>query len=224
MLLRTAVADDADGLADLIYLADLAHYTTSGYALSIGGTKEHQLAEIAKLVSADARSPFHFTHFDVAEVPDGSIAASVAGFDRTETDPQMIPALEEIGWDAHTIEQLTERIGPVAACVPEQHERAWTIEHVATLPLYRGQGLAPRLLARALARGAERGYGQATVDVFIGNSKARAIYEAAGFTKTCEFGHGPMREILGRDAVERMMRPLAGTILAGTIKGLAQLN
>jgi ribosomal protein S18 acetylase RimI-like enzyme len=205
-------------LAELIHLADLAHYSTSGYEVSIGGSREHQVGEIAKLVRAEARSQFHFSHFDVAVMEDGTIASAVAGFDRSETDLQMVPALQQIGWDKQAIEELAKRIGPLGASVPEEIPGTWTIEHVATLPGFRGQGLARRLLDRVLERGAGRGYLNASVDVFLGNSKARAIYEAAGFRKTGEFGHGPMREILGRDGVERMMKLL----VAVTIKDPAR--
>jgi len=101
--------------------------------------------------------------------------------------------------------------------MPEESPCTWTIEHVATLSSHRGLGLARRLLDRVLLRGAERGFLLATVDVFLGNSKARALYQGAGFETIGEFGHGPMREILGRDALERMVQPLPGR-LAGTIE------
>ncbi|HEY3742516.1 MAG TPA: GNAT family N-acetyltransferase [Bryobacteraceae bacterium] len=211
MQFRTARSDDPAGLAELIYLADLAHYPSSGYALSIGGTREHQLSQISKLVRAKAESPFHFSHFDVAEANGGStIAACVAGFDKARTDPQMVPALLEIGWSSQEIEETGHRIAPIVDCVPEVPPGTWTIEHVATLPHYRGQGLARQLLERALNRGAALGYVKASLDVFIGNTKARALYAAAGFTHVCEFGHGPMRQYLGRDPVERMGRSLVG--------------
>jgi GNAT superfamily N-acetyltransferase len=217
VIFRNAAAGDSPGLAELIHLADQAHYTTSGYALTIGGSREHQLSELSKLVRAKARSLYHFSHFEVAEAEDGNIVASVAGFDREQTDAQMVAALEEIGWEARTIEELAERIGPLAECMPEELPCTWTIEHVATLPSHRGLGLARKLLERVLLRGAERGFLLATVDVFLGNSKARALYQSAGFEMIGEFGHGPMREILGRDALERMMQPLPGR-LAGTIE------
>lgn len=208
ILFRIATPDDAAGLAELIYLADQAHYAISGYAFSIGGTREHQLNEITKLVRARAESPFHYSHFDIAEAGDGTIAASVAGFDKALTDPNMVPALLEIGWTEQAVEDAGRRIAPIVDCVPEELPGTWTIEHVATLPGYRGQGLARQLLDRALNRGAARGYTRASVDVFLGNVKARSIYENAGFRRVSEFGHRPMRELLGRDPIERLIRPL----------------
>ena len=205
---RPAVADDAASLAELMYLADQAHYSTSGYAVSIGGSREHQLAELAKLAQAGARSQFHYSHFDVAVSDDGAIAASVAGFDRQQTAAQTGNALEEIGWDASVLEALAGRIGPLGDTFLEEEPGAWTIEHVATLPQYRGQGLARRLLERVLARGAAQGFARACVDVFSGNHKAHALYEAAGFRQVATFGHESLRRILGRDPLIRMMRPL----------------
>jgi ribosomal protein S18 acetylase RimI-like enzyme len=176
--------------------------------LTIGGSREHQLDEIAKLVRAEARSALHFSHFDVAEVDDGTIAASVAGFDREEADSWMVSALREIGWGDQTIERLQQRIAPLSPCLPNEPECTWRIDHVATLPPHRGKGFARRLLDHALARGVEQGYSRAVLDMLLGNSRARALYEAAGFQTAGEFGRGPMREIFGRDALERMVRPL----------------
>jgi len=209
MEFRAARVGDAPALAELIHMADLAHYQSSGFAVSIGGTRGHQLGELAKLARAQARSQFHYSHFDVA-VDQGMIVASVAGFDRMLTDEQMNPALVEIGWSSKAIEGLIERIGPIAECSPVDAPGAWTIDHVATLPQYRGQGLAGRLLGRALERGAAQGYERAVVDVFAGNSKARAIYVRAGFQPACTYGHELLRRILNRDPLERLVRVRLG--------------
>ena len=79
------MADDAPALAELIYTADLSHYATSGFSVSLGGTREYKLDQLAKLTRTEARSQFHYSHFDVAVGDDGALAASVAGFDRSQT-------------------------------------------------------------------------------------------------------------------------------------------
>ena len=117
-------------------------------------------------------------------------------------------ALEQIGWSAGAIQGLVDRIGPVGEAFPEEEPGTWTIEHVATPPRFRGQGLARGLLERAVARGFEQGFRRAFVDVFTGNHKARALYEAAGFRQVATFGHEPLRRILDRDALIRLLRPL----------------
>lgn len=206
--LRRGAFDDAAGLAELILLADQAHYASSGYAISLGGTRDYQWQQLAKLTQAGAPSQFHYSHFDVAVAEGGTVAAAVAAFDRAATDSRGYSALEQIGWNAEAIEALMERIGPVAASFPADEPGSWTIEHVATLPQYRGLGLASALLERAIARGAEQGFRQAVVDVFAGNSKACAVYEALGFRQTLAFGHEPLRRILDRDPLIRLVRPL----------------
>jgi ribosomal protein S18 acetylase RimI-like enzyme len=204
MIFREAVASDAEALAELIYLADQSQYATSGYATTIGGTRQRQIAVLAKLAKAEAKSQFHYSHFDVAEEEsEGKVAACVAGFDRSLADAQINPALIEIGWTAEEIEALIERVGELANCLPQDPPGTWTIEHVATLPRFRGRGLATHLLKRALSRGAQRGYERAVVDVFAGNTAARAVYERAGFEFQRQFGHQPLREILDRDPLER---------------------
>src|SRR5437660_660862 len=137
MILRAAIAEDADSLAELMYMADQAHYRTSGYAVSLGGTREHQLKQLAGLARAEARSQFHWSHFDVAVTESGMLAASVAGFDRAEAGEQAGSALKQIGWDSAALQGLAERLGPLGGCFPEDVPGSWTIEHVATLPEFR---------------------------------------------------------------------------------------
>lgn len=206
MLFRAAAPGDASALGDFLYLADLSHYETSGFAVSLGGSRQYQIETLAKLAQTEARSQFHYSHFDVATTDDGTPVASVAGFDRSQTDAQGAAALEQIGWTPNAIEGLVERIGPVGIAFPPEEPSTWTIEHVATLPAYRRQGLSRQLLERVVARGFEQGYKHACVDVFDGNDAARALYETAGFRPNLSFGQEPLRRILGRDALIRLVR------------------
>jgi len=208
MTLRQARPDDATALAELMIMADQAHYSSTGFALSLGGTREFQLDQLAGLARASARSGYHYSHFDVAENSGATAVASVAGFDRASADNQIEPALLEIGWAQHSISALFERIAGLGSCFPAEPPRTWTIEHVAVLPPYRGQSLAGQLLARVLARGAAGGFERAMVDVFEGNSAARRVYIKAGFNTVCTFGHAEFTRILGRDGLERLEMPL----------------
>ncbi len=208
MLFRAATPEDAPVLGEFLYLADLSHYSTSGFEISLGGDREYQICTLAKLARTEARSQFHYSHFEVATTCDGTAVASVAGFDRSQTDAQGAAALEQIGWNNDAIEALVERIGPVGVAFPPEEPGTWTIEHVATLPAFRRQGLSRRLLERVVARGRQKGYRTATVDVFEGNDQARAFYETSGFRPILAFGHEPLRRILNRDPLIRLMRRL----------------
>ena len=208
MRFRPATREDSRQLAEFIYLADLAHYDSSGYEFSIGGTRRHLLEELAKLAAAPGASQFHYSHFDVAEVPDGTLAAAVASFDKVTAGEHAIAALEQVGWTPAQIQALATRLAPLSGIFPEEVPLTWTIEHVATLPPFRGQGLIRTLLERALERGAQLGFRQAAVDVFKGNDRALGIYQAAGFRPVTTFGDEPLRALFNRDPLMRLVRPL----------------
>jgi ribosomal protein S18 acetylase RimI-like enzyme len=54
---------------------------------------------------------------------------------------------------------------------------------IAVAPLWRGQGIGPRLLAAAAARAEEAGHPAVSLSVMIENSQARELYVRAGFRR-----------------------------------------
>lgn len=200
---RTAEPGDAAAIAELIYLADTAHYDRSGYALSIGGTREHQFGVIEKLAATRAHSIFHHSHFDVG-IAGGQVVAGAAGFDKISSDREMVAALEETGWSETDIAAMEGRIGELAACFPTEREGYWTLDHVAAMPGWRRLGLTRVALERVLERGRLLGFCDAKVDVFRGNAAARALYESFGFQLSQTFGEEIFARVLQRDALERL--------------------
>src|SRR5258708_24233474 len=95
--IRPAAPTDAPVLGELIYLAAESNYPPSGYDLSLGGTREHQVAQLTRLAAANARSWFHYSHFTVAEQA-GRVVAAIAAFNRTHTEPHTAPPLTQIRW------------------------------------------------------------------------------------------------------------------------------
>jgi ribosomal protein S18 acetylase RimI-like enzyme len=73
------------------------------------------------------------------------------------------------------------RAGSIAKVNPAHEPPMWVVEHVATAPDFRRQGLVDRLLAAVVERGRERGATVADVGVLIGNDNAQRAYEKAGF-------------------------------------------
>jgi ribosomal protein S18 acetylase RimI-like enzyme len=210
--LRRARVCDAPALAELIEIAGQAHYPESGYALSLGGSRESRLRELAQLAVMHAPSWFHYSHFDVAEV-DGRIVAGAAGFDKIPADEALPAALREIGWTDERIAALDEWLADLYAAFPPEQSGYWTVEHVAVLPGWRGRGLSRRVLECVLRRGRELGFPQAKLDVFRDNTAAIALYERLGFTVSAVFAEEPLRCLLGRDALLRMTRSLGGSDL-----------
>jgi ribosomal protein S18 acetylase RimI-like enzyme len=66
-------------------------------------------------------------------------------------------------------------------CWVQGGEGDWLIEHVATLPEYRGRGLVQALIDHALAAGRAAEFAQASISFLIGNAAAERCYAKAGF-------------------------------------------
>ena len=64
------------------------------------------------------------------------------------------------GLSAADLMAIFRRGAYTANCWVQGGEGEWLIEHVATLPEYRGRGLVQALLARALAAGKHAGFAQ----------------------------------------------------------------
>jgi ribosomal protein S18 acetylase RimI-like enzyme len=200
---RPAAASDAPALAEFIYLADQSPYRNSGYDLSLGGSKEKQLAEIQQLVKAQSRSWFHFSFFEVATVADRAVAGA-AGFDRLATDAQIPAALREIGWSDEAIQNLQRRMSELYSCFPPEPCGYWTLDHVACLPGFRRGGLVRSVVLRSIERGKALGFRRFKLDVYRGNIAARKLYERLGFRLSESFGEAALRRLLDRDSLERL--------------------
>jgi ribosomal protein S18 acetylase RimI-like enzyme len=200
---RPATVDDAPALAEFIYLADQAPYRNSGYDLSLGGSREEQLAEIQKLVKAQARSWFHFSHFEVAAVA-GRAVAGAAGFDRLPTDALIPVALREIGWSDEAIQDMQRRMSELYSSFPPEPCGYWTLDHVACLPGFRRGGLVRTVVRRTIERGLALGYRKFKLDVYRRNTAARKLYERLGFRVSETFGEAALKRLLNRDALDRL--------------------
>jgi len=207
IVFRPATAGDAPALATLIMLASQSHYSTTGFELSLGGAREHQHAEIARLAGTKARSGFHFSYFEVAQADD-RVVASAAGFDKILAEKEIPAALREIGWTEVALQALDQRLAELYACFPDEPPACWTLDHVAVLPAFRRMGLARGLLQRQFVRGRAAGFHQAKLDVFQGNERAIALYHSLGFQVSATLGEATLRKILGRAPLLRMTRAL----------------
>lgn len=199
---RAARESDAPALATLVSMAAQAHYSASGYELTLGGLPDHQRAQIACLAMAPSPSWFHHSHFLIAEAG-GNVIACAAGFERHEADSHIPAALAEIGWTPEAIDALGQKLLAMFDGFPEEPTGYWTIDHVATLPDFRRQGIAARLIHRILAKGRAAGFSHAKLEVFRGNP-AIQLYESLGFRITDTYGEAQLRRWLDRDPLRRM--------------------
>ena len=93
-------------------------------------------------------------------------------------------------------------------CWVQGGEGDWLIEHVASLPAYRGRGLVQALIAGALAGGRAAGFKRASISFLIGNDAAERCYAKAGFV-FAEEKRDPAFEVLtGAPGFRRFARAI----------------
>ena len=90
-------------------------------------------------------------------------------------------AADEAGLDPSEPAAIFRRGAYAANCWVQGGEGDWLIEHVATLPEYRGRGLVQALIEHALQAGRAAGFKRASISFLIGNEAAERCYAKAGF-------------------------------------------
>ena len=154
---------------------------------------------------------FHHSFYQIAEM-ERTPAAALGGYDpRTagysalrEALPEAIQGSGRNGLDPES----QDRMARVLPCVPEGLEGAWIIDSVATLPEYRGLGLAGRLLESIMDQGRERGFRLAQINIYIGNIPAQRLYEKHGFKIIDETRCADFEQEIGSPGMARMTRAL----------------
>jgi len=204
---RPARPADAPALARFADLASRGSSPIGPFDLAFPGPDAERLATLARIAVTPTVGWLHWTLFRVAQV-DGVVAAGVAGLsaDEVTTDERIRAVLVESGLSAEEIAAVHERIAPALTALPPPPPGAWTIDHVGTLPEYRGRGLVTTLLDHQLAEGRRRGFPFAQLDVLIGNDAAKRIYERAGFRVVAEFVHPDFQRALGAPGNLRMVK------------------
>ena len=74
-----------------------------------------------------------------------------------------------------------ERAAKILACLPAEIENGWVIDSVATMPEYRGKGIAELLMYAVLEEGRKQGFSLTQVNMYIGNEPALRLYKKLGF-------------------------------------------
>ncbi len=204
---RAAEPADAPALARFADLASRGSGALGPFDLAFPGPDAERLGTLARIAVTPTVGWLHWTLFRVAEV-DGRVAAGAAGLsaDEVTTGERVNAVLREIGMSDEEIAAVRERIAPALTALPSPPPGAWTIDHVGTLPEYRGRGLVTALLDQQLAEGRRRGFPFAQLDVLIGNDGARRIYERAGFKVVAEFVHPDFQRALGAPGNLRMVK------------------
>ena len=143
------------------------------------------MAFIERIATAQAHSWWHVSQFLIAEI-DGKPAAALCAMPAAGTGAAARSAIEEVGRRDRARRVRTGGDFSTGrlyqAIAGSRAVRAdWLIEHVATLPAYRGRGLVQALIDHALAAGRAAGFTRASISFLIGNEAAERCYAKAGF-------------------------------------------
>ena len=179
-IFRRARSEDATALAELIWIAGESS-SRSVYEVLFGGDRDSQRERLQRLILAQTRTHFSYCNFFVAEVH-GIAVAGACGFNPRNSGKQnLLPALRETAWTPSEIADAMERMGPVLTCAAEESPDAWVLEHVASLPRFRGRGLAREVVFRVIEEGFAAGFDRVELSVLVGNEVARKLYVNLGF-------------------------------------------
>lgn len=185
-----ARGEHAPFIAWVMLTAARSHLPVGMWDLLCGGSERETLRFLEALATTGDAHWAHYSLFLVAEVG-GQPASALAAYIEEENGAHTL--LEPLRAANATVGRTDEdlaagwvRAGSIGRVNPQHDPTTLVVEHVATLPEYRRQGLIDRLLAAALDRGRSRGAPLADVGVLIGNDRAQRAYEKAGFRVTDE--------------------------------------
>jgi translation initiation factor 4G len=184
MVIRDARTEDAPFIGWAILAATRSQMPRGWFDITLGLDEPACLAFTTRLARAETRSWWHHSNFVIAEVDDVP-AAALCAFRAGDGYPLSQAAINEVakaaGWAETEIGAMWERSAYLFTCTIDAGEDTWAIDNVATMPAYRGRGLASALIERAIEMGRARQLEASQISMFIGNVAARRAYERTGF-------------------------------------------
>jgi ribosomal protein S18 acetylase RimI-like enzyme len=139
---------------------------------------------VERSATAQSQSWWHVEQFIIAEV-EGEPAAALCAMPAAGTvgagRSAITEVAERLGMNATETAAIFRRGAYAASCWIQGGESDWLIEHVASLPMYRGRGLVQTLIDHALVAGKSAGFARASISFLIGNEAAQRCYAKAGF-------------------------------------------
>jgi GNAT superfamily N-acetyltransferase len=209
--IRRATSDDADFIAWTILAAQRGHRPRGWFDIALDWPEPRCHGFVRSIAIHPMVSVWHVSTFWIAEVDGGPAAALCALPSRGVNDAQravMQQALLDAAIDPAEQSAIGRRGGYVRSCWMPGDDANWFVEHVATKPLYRGQGLTSALLAHALAEGAAAGHRRASITFYIGNEAAERCYARAGFVFAEERRDPSFEALTGAPGFRRFECPI----------------
>jgi ribosomal protein S18 acetylase RimI-like enzyme len=183
---RHAKPDDASFLAKAAIIAGRAHVNKGIWEVILGGTEEECLDFLEHVSVTTIPHLFHYSCYFIAEYANAGPVGSLGGYDPKKLGYQALQraipeVIAKLNLPPQTSQGAEERSSNILVCLPQEIEGAWVIDSVATLPQYRRNGIAEKLLEHVLHEGKERGYHEAQINMYIGNEPALNLYKKMGF-------------------------------------------
>ena len=199
-------------LAWVVLTAFRSHLERGMWDFFVDGSEAERLRFLETLADTKTRHWEHYANFIVAE-HDGRPVAALCGYFEAECGGPVFgqgvqEACTALGWTEADVTAGWQRAGTIAHCSSEHAPGAWIVENVATLPEFRRRGLVDRLLQEMLDRGRATDASVAEIGVFIGNDRAQAAYEKAGFAVVDEKRHPDFEAVYRCPGTRLLRRPL----------------
>jgi ribosomal protein S18 acetylase RimI-like enzyme len=209
--IRPARSEDSGFIARNILSAQRGPMPRGWFDITLDRPEPQCLAFVERLATAHRRSWWHVSQFIIAEV-DGTPAAALCALPAAGTGAAARAAIAEVAdktWLHNSELAAILRRGAYAAnCWVQGGEGDWLIEHVATLPAYRGRGLVQALIEHALAAGKAAGFKRASISFLIGNEPAERCYAKAGFAFAEEKRDPAFEALTGAPGFRRFARAI----------------
>jgi ribosomal protein S18 acetylase RimI-like enzyme len=209
--IRPACPEDAGFIARTILSSQRGPFPRGWFDIALGWDEPQCLAFVECIAIAPTPSWWHITQFIVAEI-EGEPAASLCALPAEGTEAAARAAIQEvataIGLSASDLKAIFRRGAYGANCWVQGGEGDWLIEHVATVPAYRGRGLVQALIDHALAAGRAAGYARASISFVIGNEAAERCYAKAGFAFAEEKRDPAFEALTGSPGFRRFARAI----------------
>jgi ribosomal protein S18 acetylase RimI-like enzyme len=184
--IRKCRPDDAAFLARSILIAGRAHVSKGIWEVVLNTTEEECLRFLEHIIVTEVPHLFHYSCSLLAETTESIPVGSLGGYDPQKSGyfalQQALPEVyKKLDLPEHTFQEASDRASKILSCLPKEIDKAWVIDSVATMPEYRGRGIAERLLQAILDEGRKQGYSLAQINMYAGNEPALRLYKKLGF-------------------------------------------
>jgi translation initiation factor 4G len=206
-----ATREHAPLVAWVLMAAGRSHLPLGIYDFIAGGDEANVLRYCEALATTEAVHFGHYSTFIVAEV-NGVPAAAMCGYFESEHGDiaaGLAEADAALGLAQDEITAGRIKAGSILHVLPDHGDvHPWIVEHVATKPEFRRQGLVERLIGEILDVGRQRGASTADIGVYINNDRAQRAYEKCGFAVIDEKRHPDFEAAYGCPGVRALRRAI----------------